>query len=627
MKKHYLIFNLILILSFFGAIFLQTNPLPVYASEKSSQINFTNLIVFAKFKDEEEFVYNSIGGTTVKQLIDNSYSNSTYSVKDYFNKVSNGKINMQNVYLLDKDGGSLTLENKRGYYYENKDGNQIGYTSDQYEFRLNELKHDWSNAIQTALENDCKISDVNQSQKFTIDDLDKNNDGNIDSITIIYKYSTDFSGAWKGCLWNYQSYCDMVNLNGSSGKITSKAYVQQTYDYRYCYSTTSSAKFGNLKTMIHEMGHIFGLKDLYNASSNSPVWYMSAMSNAISPVPQYISAKEREVLGWLNEGNVQTITSQGQYTIKVTSSEPTNDVICYKLKIPSTNKILYLEYRKFNGTTNKYDTQEKTLYDTNGAPLKTITIKSGLVCFLINANTTFPNNLNSTKNNWDYEVLGGQYSTKSDSALAAGESLQITSNLSVEVLTLTNDELTFKISGTDISSAHTHSLTKVDFKDSTCSSLGNIEYYKCSSCNKYFLSDNSEISYSETIIALKGHSPALVSGTPATCKKEGLTDGSACSNCNKVLQPQTVIPKIDHTESEWILDKDSTTTETGNKHKECTSCHEILKTEVVPIKETPSKGSSPKTLYIVIGVGGSIALVASIAGITIPIVKKKRRRW
>lgn len=49
---------------------------------------------------------------------------------------------MQNVYLLDKDGGSPTLENKRGYHYENKDGNQIGYSSDQYELKLNELKHD-----------------------------------------------------------------------------------------------------------------------------------------------------------------------------------------------------------------------------------------------------------------------------------------------------------------------------------------------------------------------------------------------------------------------------------------------------------------------------------------------------
>ncbi len=42
----------------------------------------------------------------------------------------------------------------------------------------------------------------------------------------------------------------------------------------------------SLKSPIHEMGHIFGLLDLYNSSGQTPVYFMSAMANAISPVPQ-----------------------------------------------------------------------------------------------------------------------------------------------------------------------------------------------------------------------------------------------------------------------------------------------------------------------------------------------------
>ena len=54
----------------------------------------------------------------------------------------------------------------------------------------------------------------------------------------------------------------------------------------------------------HEMGHILGFKDLYNSSNSSPVYYMSAMAKHMSPVPQFISVKEREAKGWLTSDRV-----------------------------------------------------------------------------------------------------------------------------------------------------------------------------------------------------------------------------------------------------------------------------------------------------------------------------------
>lgn len=120
----------------------------------------------------------------------------------------------------------------------------------------------------------------------------------------------------------------------------------------------------------HEMGHILGFKDLYNSSNSSPVYYMSAMAKHMSPVPQFISVKEREAKGWLTSDNVKTIYQNGQYTLKEASTRGDSQIVGYKLNLKGTNKTLYLEYRNFGTGGNKYDCQSKELYKTDGTKLK-----------------------------------------------------------------------------------------------------------------------------------------------------------------------------------------------------------------------------------------------------------------
>ncbi|MBO7156391.1 MAG: endonuclease [Clostridia bacterium] len=50
-----------------------------------------------------------------------------------------------------------------------------------------------------------------------------------------------------------------------------------------------------------------------------------------------------------------------------------------------------------------------------------------------------------------------------------------------------------------------------------------------------------------------------------------------------------------HTPSDWIIDKQATCTSVGGKHKECTSCHEIIDAEEIPLAEH-SYGSWTQTL-------------------------------
>ena len=191
------------------------------------------------------------------------------------------------------------------------------------------------------------------------------------------------------------------------------------------------------------MGHIFGLLDLYNSSGQTPVYFMSAMANAISPVPQGLSIKEKEALGWTDDSTLKTITEPGEYKVKLSGTATgTDDCIGYKAGIPELNRTLYLEYRNFSTDGSKYDKSEKQL--TNS---ETSNIKSGLVCYLAQPDIRFPSNLNGKPGNWALEVMGGTQSTKSDAALGLNDSLQVTDKLKVTVTAIDGEVLTFQIEG------------------------------------------------------------------------------------------------------------------------------------------------------------------------------------
>lgn len=576
----------------------------------AESFNFTNLIVFCKFAGESEFINDSYGGCTVKQITENNYSLADYSVKDYYEKVSAGKVKMQSLYLYDKSGGSITLSNSRGYYSEyDENSNPVGYTSAELSTRRAELQQDWATAINTAISNGATLSDVGGTKSCDFSELDKNGDGRIDSLTIIYKYSTEFSTSWSAVLWNYQSIYTGVEINTKGKTITSGNYVIMSANYSGVCTDKNGVKFSSLKTPIHEMGHTFGLKDLYKSESNSNrgVYSMSAMANALSPIPQFLSAKEREALGWLDSSNVQEITMAGSYTIGVTTSNVPTGVICYKINVPSKNRTLYLEYRKFDDETNKYDNQNKVgVKDSSGGDLKgTTALKSGLVCFLVDNDVTFPDNLHSS--GWQYEVLGGTQSTKVDSARnVEDESLLVTTNLEIKVTEMTDTALTFTVSGTDISAEHSHNLTKVEKVNPTCTKEGNIEYYTCSSCNKYF-SDSlgqNEIELKDTTLEKLPHNLTKVEKVEPTCTTVGNIDYYNCSECNKcfsdslgqneITLKSTELVKVPHIESGWIVDTPATPTQNGHKHTECTECGTPINSETIYWEdggtETPNTG-------------------------------------
>ncbi len=95
-----------------------------------------------------------------------------------------------------------------------------------------------------------------------------------------------------------------------------------------------------------------------------------------------------------------------------------------------------------------------------------------------------------------------------------------------------------------------HSMNATEAKAETCEVDGNIAYWYCALCGKYFSDANgaSEITVEDTIIRAPGHTVVTDSAVEPTYTSIGLTEGSHCSTCDKVLVEQTVIPMLQKTE-------------------------------------------------------------------------------
>lgn len=117
-----------------------------------------------------------------------------------------------------------------------------------------------------------------------------------------------------------------------------------------------------------------------------------------------------------------------------------------------------------------------------------------------------------------------------------------------------------------------HSLEKHNAKEATCIEIGWNEYVTCTNCDY--------TTYEE--IAILEHMYEDVVVEP-TCTDKGYTK-HICSRCHDEYT-DNYIEKTNHTESDWIVDKEPTTESVGQKHTECVVCGETIKTDTIPTIE------------------------------------------
>lgn len=85
-----------------------------------------------------------------------------------------------------------------------------------------------------------------------------------------------------------------------------------------------------------------------------------------------------------------------------------------------------------------------------------------------------------------------------------------------------------------------HEMTKTAAKAATCTEDGNVQYFTCSVCHRYYkyVSGSTELDAGELVIPAKGHDPAPVAKLDPTCTEPGYEAYYQCKNCNKLFSDE-----------------------------------------------------------------------------------------
>ena len=143
-----------------------------------------------------------------------------------------------------------------------------------------------------------------------------------------------------------------------------------------------------------------------------------------------------------------------------------------------------------------------------------------------------------------------------------------------------------------------HKLTKVEAKAATCTENGNIEYWTCEHCGKYFLSDDTNpetakaVEQAETVIPASHKLTKVKEEKAPTCTEDGNKEYWTCEHCGKyflsddtnpetakaVELSETVIPALNHKNAITSYGaSEPTETEPGySGDRYCPDCNTVL---------------------------------------------------
>lgn len=124
---------------------------------------------------------------------------------------------------------------------------------------------------------------------------------------------------------------------------------------------------------------------------------------------------------------------------------------------------------------------------------------------------------------------------------------------------------------------HAHELTHTERTEATCTKEGNVEYWYCPACDKYFSDANGTTVILIIVIEITEHTYEAAVTEP-TCTQQGYTTYT-CSGCGDSYKDNYVAAN-GHTWDDGVVTVEATCTEKGVITYTCTVCDEV-KTESI----------------------------------------------
>ena len=137
--------------------------------------------------------------------------------------------------------------------------------------------------------------------------------------------------------------------------------------------------------------------------------------------------------------------------------------------------------------------------------------------------------------------------------------------------------------------SHIHNITEVEAVQPTCESAGNIKYYRCIECGRFFSDEKGihEINQEDTIRPVTGHVEVRAvaeNQIQPSCETDGSYDNVVyCTKCGKeISRTKMTLPAGGHDWGQWKVTKAPTKTQAGVETRICNLDHTHIETKEVP---------------------------------------------
>jgi len=323
-----------------------SNAAVVTPDQPTSKVapKMANLVIFIRFRGEEEFVTGSMAAQDAAAVIPEKdrteggpdhvdFQDYYRQVSDYMQKVSNGLFDVETTFLTTDETGQAIMSYEdiypRSFYEAGTAQNPGGSTEGNRFVREMQL-------LERAI-----IATADSLEAADWPNLDYDGDDRVDNITFIVSGST---GGWNDLLWphSWALQMDKISLPSSSANGAYKLCFQFNFNF-------ANPRYAGIGVLSHELLHSVGYPDLYRYDySGDPVGPWDAMGSTDYADPQFLGAYLKDAYaGW---GRVGQIDRDGRYTLYPIGTEFGADgqppLEGYEIPTEVRGESIWVEYRK-----------------------------------------------------------------------------------------------------------------------------------------------------------------------------------------------------------------------------------------------------------------------------------------